>query len=226
MHFKRDIGLCRLAASLAAAGVLVLAASCGGTDPRAARSSSASASPSPSISCRAHDRVRTGSDVLERAVHAPRRLRRRLPAAANSRPSRSRRTDNRVWTIKLRDGLDVPQRREGHGRLATSTPGTPAPGGRTRIDGNYFFDKIAGYADLNPTRRARRAPKAKKLDRSREEGRPDLRGHAHAALRQLQVDARLHGVLAAAERGLRGRREQQDRGRLRAGADRPGARSR
>jgi len=58
-------------------------------------------------------------------------------------------TDNKVWTIKLKDGFTFH-----NGEKAVSDNyidawnyGAYGPNGQ---DNNYFFDKIAGYADMNP----------------------------------------------------------------------------
>ena len=70
-------------------------------------------------------------------------------------------TDNKVWTIKLKPGWKFH-----NGEPVTSDSYINAwnagAWGPNAHDGNYFFDKIAGYADLNP-RDGRSAPKAKKL---------------------------------------------------------------
>jgi oligopeptide transport system substrate-binding protein len=70
-------------------------------------------------------------------------------------------SDNKVWTIKLRDGWKF---HNGEPVTADAYINAWNAGawGPNAHDGNYFFDKIAGYADLNP-RDAKTAPKAKKL---------------------------------------------------------------
>jgi len=70
-------------------------------------------------------------------------------------------TDNRVWTIRLRPGWRF---HNGEPVTADSYINAWNAGayGPNAHDGNYFFEKIAGYADLNPTD-ARQAPKAWKL---------------------------------------------------------------
>ncbi len=69
--------------------------------------------------------------------------------------------DNRVWTIKLRDGWTFHngERVTADSYINAWNAGAYGPNAH---DGNYFFDKIAGYRDLNPTD-AKRAPTAKKL---------------------------------------------------------------
>jgi peptide/nickel transport system substrate-binding protein/oligopeptide transport system substrate-binding protein len=69
--------------------------------------------------------------------------------------------DNTVWTIKLRPGWTF---HNGEPVTADSYINAWNAGawGPNAHDGNYFFDKIQGYADLNP-RDAKTAPRAKKL---------------------------------------------------------------
>jgi peptide/nickel transport system substrate-binding protein/oligopeptide transport system substrate-binding protein len=70
-------------------------------------------------------------------------------------------TDNVVWTIKLRSGWTF---HNGEPVTADSYINAWNAGawGPNAHDGNSFFDKIAGYADLNPAD-PRAQPKAKKL---------------------------------------------------------------
>jgi oligopeptide transport system substrate-binding protein len=70
-------------------------------------------------------------------------------------------TDNRVWTIRLKPGWTF---HNGEPVTADSYINAWNAGawGPNAHDGNYFFEKILGYADLNP-RDARTEPKAKKL---------------------------------------------------------------
>lgn len=70
-------------------------------------------------------------------------------------------SDNRVWTIRLKPGWTF---HNGEAVTADSYINAWNAGawGPNAHDGNYFFDKILGYADLNP-RDARTAPTAKKL---------------------------------------------------------------
>jgi oligopeptide transport system substrate-binding protein len=69
--------------------------------------------------------------------------------------------DNRVWTIRLRPGWTFH-----NGEPVTSDSYINAwnagAWGPNAHDGNYFFEKIQGYADLNP-RDARTEPRAKKM---------------------------------------------------------------
>jgi peptide/nickel transport system substrate-binding protein/oligopeptide transport system substrate-binding protein len=69
--------------------------------------------------------------------------------------------DNRVWTIALKPGWTF---HNGEPVTADSYINAWNAGawGPNAHDGNYFFDKILGYADLNP-RDARTAPRATKL---------------------------------------------------------------
>jgi oligopeptide transport system substrate-binding protein len=69
--------------------------------------------------------------------------------------------DNRVWTIRLKPGWTF---HNGEPVTADAYINAWNAGawGPNAHDGNYFYDKILGYADLNP-RDARTAPKAKKL---------------------------------------------------------------
>lgn len=69
--------------------------------------------------------------------------------------------DNRVWTIKLKPGWTF---HNGEAVTADAYINAWNAGayGPNAHDGNYFFDKIAGYRDLNPTD-AKAEPKAKKL---------------------------------------------------------------
>jgi oligopeptide transport system substrate-binding protein len=69
--------------------------------------------------------------------------------------------DNRVWTIRLKPGWTF---HNGEPVTADAYINAWNAGawGPNAHDGNYFYDKILGYADLNP-RDARLAPKAKKL---------------------------------------------------------------
>ena len=80
-----------------------------------------------------------------------------VPLAAESITS----PDNRVWTIRLRPGWTF---HNGEPVTADAYINAWNAGawGPNALDGNYFFQKIAGYADLNPTD-ARAAPKARKL---------------------------------------------------------------
>lgn len=70
-------------------------------------------------------------------------------------------TDNKVWTIKLRPGWTFH-----NGEPVTSDSYINAwnagAWGPNAHDGNYHFDKIAGYPDLNPTT-ANTTPKARKM---------------------------------------------------------------
>jgi oligopeptide transport system substrate-binding protein len=70
-------------------------------------------------------------------------------------------TDNKTWTIKLRSGWTFH-----NGEPVTSDSYINAwnagAWGPNAHDGNAFFEKIAGYSDLNPTD-GKSAPKAKKL---------------------------------------------------------------
>ena len=70
-------------------------------------------------------------------------------------------TDNRVWTIRLKPGWTF---HNGEPVTADSYINAWNAGawGPNAHDGNYFFDKIQGYADLNP-RDARTTPTARKL---------------------------------------------------------------
>jgi len=70
-------------------------------------------------------------------------------------------TDNRVWTITLRDGWTFHngERVTADSYINAWNAGAYGPNAH---DGNYFFDKIVGYRDLNPTD-ARQAPAARKL---------------------------------------------------------------
>jgi peptide/nickel transport system substrate-binding protein/oligopeptide transport system substrate-binding protein len=70
-------------------------------------------------------------------------------------------SDNQVWTIRLRPGW---QFHNGEPVTADSYINAWNAGayGPNAHDGNYFFEKIVGYRDLNPTT-AREAPTAKKL---------------------------------------------------------------
>ncbi len=70
-------------------------------------------------------------------------------------------SDNRVWTIRLRDGWTFHngERVTADTYINAWNAGAYGPNAH---DGNYFFDKIEGYRDLNPTD-ARRPPAAKKL---------------------------------------------------------------
>ncbi len=70
-------------------------------------------------------------------------------------------SDNRVWTIRLRDGWTFHngERVTADSYINAWNAGAYGPNAH---DGNYFFDKIEGYRDLNPTD-ARRPPAAKKL---------------------------------------------------------------
>lgn len=69
--------------------------------------------------------------------------------------------DNQTWTIKLRPGWTFH-----NGEPVTSDSYINAwnagAWGPNAHDGNYFYDKIAGFADLNPTD-SRTAPKTRKL---------------------------------------------------------------
>lgn len=69
--------------------------------------------------------------------------------------------DNRVWTIRLKPGWTFH-----NGEVVTADAYINAwnagAWGPNAHDGNYFFEKILGYADLNP-REARSAPTSKKL---------------------------------------------------------------
>jgi len=69
--------------------------------------------------------------------------------------------DNRTWTIRLKPGWTF---HNGEPVTADAYINAWNAGawGPNAHDGNYFYDKILGYADLNP-RDARVAPKAKKL---------------------------------------------------------------
>lgn len=69
--------------------------------------------------------------------------------------------DNRVWTIRLQPGWTF---HNGEPVTADSYINAWNAGawGPNAHDGNYFFEKILGYDDLNP-RDARAEPKAKKL---------------------------------------------------------------
>ena len=69
--------------------------------------------------------------------------------------------DNRVWTIRLRDGWTFHngERVTADAYINAWNAGAYGPNAH---DGNYFFDKIVGYRELNPTD-ARRAPTATKL---------------------------------------------------------------
>lgn len=70
-------------------------------------------------------------------------------------------SDNKVWTIKLKPGWTFH-----NGEPVTSDSYINAwnagAWGPNAHDGNFFFDKIQGYPDLNPAD-AKTAPKAKKL---------------------------------------------------------------
>jgi oligopeptide transport system substrate-binding protein len=70
-------------------------------------------------------------------------------------------SDNKVWTIKLRSGWTF---HNGEPVTADSYINAWNAGawGPNAHDGNAFFEKIEGYADLNP-RDAKKAPTAKKL---------------------------------------------------------------
>jgi len=70
-------------------------------------------------------------------------------------------TDNRVWTIRLKPGWTF---HNGEPVTADAYINAWNAGawGPNAHDGNYFFDKILGYADLNP-RDAATAPTTKKL---------------------------------------------------------------
>lgn len=70
-------------------------------------------------------------------------------------------TDNKTWTIKLRPGWTF---HNGEPVTADSYINAWNAGawGPNAHDGNSFFEKIAGYADLNPTD-GKSAPRAKKL---------------------------------------------------------------
>jgi peptide/nickel transport system substrate-binding protein/oligopeptide transport system substrate-binding protein len=70
-------------------------------------------------------------------------------------------SDNRVWTIRLKPGWRF---HNGEPVTADSYINAWNAGayGPNAHDGNYFFEKIEGYRDLNPTD-ARQAPRAKKL---------------------------------------------------------------
>jgi len=80
-----------------------------------------------------------------------------IPLAAESITT----ADNRVWTVKLRSGWTFH-----NGEPVTSDAYINAwnagAWGPNAHNANYFFTKIAGYADLNPAD-GRSAPKAKKL---------------------------------------------------------------
>jgi peptide/nickel transport system substrate-binding protein/oligopeptide transport system substrate-binding protein len=69
-------------------------------------------------------------------------------------------TDNQTWTIKLRAGWTF---HNGEPVTADSYINAWNAGawGPNAHDGNYFYEKIAGYRDLNPTDGS--APKAKRL---------------------------------------------------------------
>ncbi len=69
--------------------------------------------------------------------------------------------DNRVWTVKLKPGWTF---HNGEPVTADSYINAWNAGayGPNAHDGNYFFDKIVGFKDLNPTD-AKVVPKAKKL---------------------------------------------------------------
>lgn len=69
--------------------------------------------------------------------------------------------DNRVWTIRLKPGWTF-HNAEPVTADAYINAWNAGAWGPNAHDGNYFYDKILGYADLNP-RDARVAPKAKKL---------------------------------------------------------------
>ena len=91
-----------------------------------------------------------------RPVQPARRLRRPEQAVRGRRQSITS-SDNKVWTIKLKDGFTFH-----NGEKVTSENyinawnyGAYAPNGQ---DTNYFFEKIAGYADLQG-----KAPKAKEM---------------------------------------------------------------
>ena len=64
-------------------------------------------------------------------------------------------TDNRVWTITLKDGWTF---HNGEKVTADSYINAWNAGawGPNAHDGNSFFDKIVGYADLNPRTPSRR----------------------------------------------------------------------
>jgi oligopeptide transport system substrate-binding protein len=70
-------------------------------------------------------------------------------------------TDNKVWTITLKPGWTF---HNGEPVTADSYINAWNGGawGPNAHDGNYFFDKIMGYADMNP-RDGKSTPKAKKL---------------------------------------------------------------
>jgi peptide/nickel transport system substrate-binding protein/oligopeptide transport system substrate-binding protein len=70
-------------------------------------------------------------------------------------------SDNQVWTIRLRPGWRF---HNGEPVTADSYINAWNAGayGPNAHDGNYFFEKIVGYRDLNPTS-AREAPTARKL---------------------------------------------------------------
>ena len=79
-----------------------------------------------------------------------------------------------MWTIKLKPGWTF---HNGEPVTADSYINAWNAGawGTNAHDGNYFFDKIAGYADLNPAD-GKHGAQGQEADGPREEGRPDVRG--------------------------------------------------
>ncbi len=135
-----------------------------------------------------------------------------VEAAAESIES----TDNTTWTIKLKDGYTFH-----NGEKVTADSyidawnyGAYGPNGQ---DNNYFFDKIDGYAALNPADpdadgpAMPPTPPTNELSGLKKVDDATFTVTLSEPFSGLQVRARLHGLLPAAPGRLRGGRLGQRR---------------
>ena len=133
--------------------------------------------------------------MLGGAVHPAGRLRRARTSRPRSAAESITSTDNKTWTIKLKDGYTFH-----NGEKVTADSyinawnyGAYGPNGQ---DNSYFFEKIAGYDDTAVDRPGRRRPaegagaEGEDADRAEEGRRPDLHRHAVGAVQRVQDDAR------------------------------------